>query len=122
MVRKRGLEQASDDFGSLDAHRLPHENHGHESAQHSLKERVAFHSNKPVRSVKAQVQSHQNPAQSAKFTQGLHKDYTSPNDCTHHNIATLPDDLLDIIRAWPMLSTQVKDCIHALVTATTKDT
>ncbi len=120
MVRKRGLEQASDDFGSLDAHSLPHENHGRKNAQHSLKERVAFHSNKPARPVEAQVQSRQNPVQSAKFTQGLHKDYTSPDGCDRPNDADMPDDLLDIIRAWPTLPTQVKNCIHALAAATAR--
>ncbi len=65
-------------------------------------------------------------SRTANFTQGTPRrtgvsGYTSPDDCNHHNVATLPDDLLGIIRVWSMLSTQVKDCIHALATATIKD-
>ena len=122
MVRKRGLEQFSNDFHASDANGLQHENHSHRISQHSLKERFVLHSNESVQPIEAQDQPRHNLEKSAKFTQELHKDYTSTEDCDHLKDATIPDDLLDVVTAWLTLPTKIRDCIHALAMAIMKDT
>jgi len=71
-------------------------------------------------SLPCESQSGQNHEKTTKFTQALHKYYTSfeKDGCLY--TTALPEDLATIVKAWPDLPAHVKECIITLVKTTNK--